>query len=71
MFKFRGPVIISEVYDVSYRNRDYDMQNEYINIPVKESRSRGSKQDALNDFLDLRTIVTEQIKNIKDPNTEI
>ena len=42
-----------------------------ITIPKRESKSRGLKQDALDDFLAIKMIVADQIKNIKQPITEI
>ena len=71
LFEFRGPVVISDVYDVSYDNKRFDPTSNNTTIPKRESTSRGLKQDALDDFLEIKTIVANQIKNIKEPIVEI
>lgn len=71
LFEFRGPVIISDVFDVAYDNKHFDPMSDNITIPKRESKSRGLKQDALDDFLAIKMIVADQIKNIKQPITEI
>ncbi|WP_292008315.1 hypothetical protein, partial [Chryseobacterium sp.] len=57
LFEFRGPVIISDVFDVAYDNKHFDPMSDNITIPKRESKSRGLKQDALDDFLAIKMIV--------------
>lgn len=67
LFDFRGPVIISDVSDVLFNNIYFDPQRNIIPTPVKESSYSSNDQSALNRFLDIKTIVTSQIKNSKEP----
>lgn len=65
LFEFRGPVIISNVYDILYKNIYFDPQKSIIPKPVKDSSYISNDQSALERFLEIKMIITSQIQNIK------
>lgn len=71
LFEFRGPIIISNVYDILFRNKYFNPQENIIPKPKKDSSYISNDQTALERFLEVKTIVSNQIKNIKEPITEI
>ncbi|WP_407477731.1 hypothetical protein [Elizabethkingia anophelis] len=77
LFEFRGPIVISDVLIDNYINKGFDPIQNIITKPEKEDMGTDlrndiiKKQGALNDFLEIQTLLGTQIKNIKEPNTEI
>lgn len=72
LFDFRGPIVISDVYDIAYRNKYFNPQENIIPKPIKETTYFSRNGDsALRNFMEIRTIVGNQIKDIKEPNSEI
>ena len=71
LFEFRGPVIISNVYDALFRNKYFNLQENIIPKPTKDSGYVSNDQSALERFLEIKTIIASQIKNIKEPINEI
>ncbi len=71
LFEFRGPVVISKVYDVVFMNDRFEPQYNIIPKPTKDSKYVSNDKSALERFLEVKTIVSSQIKNIKEPITEI
>lgn len=73
LFDFRGPVVISDVFNDYFTNMNFDPQREIITEPKVEvggtdlRNTELKKISALNDFLEIQTIVGNQIKNIKEP----
>ncbi|CAM3523739.1 hypothetical protein ELOC111193_09270 [Elizabethkingia occulta] len=71
LFEFRGPIIISDVYDVLFTNEYFNPKGNITPKPKKDSSYISNNQSALERFLSVKTIVESQIKNIKQPITEI
>ncbi|MEJ5105154.1 hypothetical protein [Chryseobacterium sp. MYb328] len=77
LFEFRGPLVISDVFITNFINRYFDTQKGIIPKPKKEDlgvdlrNDTIKKQSALNDFIEIKTLLREQIKKIKEPDTEI
>ncbi len=71
LFEFRGPVIISNVYDEAFKNEYFNPQENIIPKPIKDGRYVSNDKSALERFLETKTIIGEQIKNIKEPINEI
>lgn len=76
LFEFRGPVIVSDVFENLYTN-ETDEYNQFKDRPKIQDigtdlrRDDLRKQSALNEFLEIQTLVGEQVKNIKKPINEI
>lgn len=64
LFDFRGPVIISNVYDTLYKNIYFDPQKSIIPKPVTEGSYISNDQSALGRFLEIKMIIISQIQNI-------
>lgn len=77
LFEFRGPFVISDVFIDYFVNRYFDPQNNIIPKPVKEDvgidlrNDTSKKKTALNDFLEIQTIIGNQLKNLKELNIDI
>lgn len=71
LFEFRGPVVISKVYDVVFMNDRFEPQYNIIPKPTKDGTYVSNDMSALERFLEVKIIVSSQIKNIKEPFTEI
>lgn len=75
LFKFRGPVVISDVYDKVFLNDFFNPQNNLVPKPRPDasylSSDTSSKIIALNRFKGISTVIGNQIKIIKEPITEI
>lgn len=74
LFDFRGPVVISDVFTNYFTNMNFDPQRDIIPEPKIEDggsdlrNTELKKLSALNDFLEIQTIVGNEIKKIKEPN---
>ena len=69
LFDFRGPVLISDVTDVSYLSKFLNLQEKIVPEPAKDGSYKSNSKSALDRFLKIETIVGNQIKQIKEPNT--
>lgn len=69
LFDFRGPVLISDVTDISYLSKFLNLQEKIVPEPAKDGSYKSNSKSALDRFLKIETIVGNQIKQIKEPNT--
>ncbi|MDV3577717.1 hypothetical protein CMU79_07145 [Elizabethkingia anophelis] len=75
LFEFRGPIIISDIFDRLYNNNYLDKQKGVepkSELSEKyDSFDNANKMSALEDFLKVKSTIGEQIKVKKEPITTI
>lgn len=75
LFEFRGPFVVSDVYEVVFNNQKINEDKWGIPINIDPGTDlRGDtwkKNSALKQFLEISTEIGKKIKEIKEPITEI
>ena len=62
LFEFRGPIIISDVYDVLFTNEYFNPKGNITPKPKKDSSYISNNQSALERFLSVKQLLKVKLK---------